>query len=64
VLFEQQGRDQKAAEREEDVDTEEAPVDQSGMLDHDGEHSDGAEPVEGRPITKIEGLGTPRHSGD
>ena len=39
-------------------------MDQSRVVDHDGEHGDAAETIESRPIAELEGFGAPRHAGE
>jgi hypothetical protein len=56
------GRDQKAAQREEHVDAQEAARDPAGVIREDGEHGNGAETIESRPIAEIEGFRAARHA--
>jgi len=62
VLLAQQRRDQKAAQREEHVDAQEAARNPRRVISEDREHGDAAETIEGGPIAELGGFGATRHA--
>jgi hypothetical protein len=67
ATFEDQARDEEAAQHEEDVDTEEAPREErsapvrdeevGGVVEHDEGDRDGTQPVEARPVPQARRVG-------